>query len=144
MIINDWAQLKIVSEFVASFLQNGNVFNYNDGFYSLDEGIKLSIETYRTEYRKNRQFESHMKYLDVQFIIDGEELIAIADKNDLTEKTEYDSNKDIVFYKELVEGKDIYLCSGMFAIFDTNDAHMPCICVNNISKVRKAVFKIPV
>ena len=76
-------------------------------------------------------------------MISGEEIITLADMEQLTLSERYNLEKDIAFYACSINGTDNYLRTGDFLIIRPGIPHMPCICVGTQSKVRKAVFKIP-
>lgn len=137
-------EIKQISEVAYNFLRDFKPSEYADGRYELEKGVYVNIETYETQERKERKFEIHEKYIDVQYIIDGEELITLARVADLILQDAYDSQRDIAFYQTGVQGKDYYVGKGRFLIIKTGVAHMPCVCVNGKQTVRKAVVKIPV
>lgn len=115
-----------------------------DGRYELSDGSYVNIETYETKLRKDCRFESHRKYIDVQIIISGQELISVAKPEELKICEKYSEEKDIVFYENNINCVDFIIKYGEFLILDPSQAHMPCICIDKKSIVRKAVIKIPV
>ena len=130
----------IVNEFFSKYDQN----ILAAGSYQLHDGVYVNVEEYITQNRKDRFFEMHKKYIDVQYIISGEEIITLCKPEVLIERTPYDINRDIVFFENQIEGMDYYLNAGRFLIIQNGIAHMPCVAVNNNQNVKKAVFKIPV
>ncbi len=114
------------------------------GKYELGNGIYANIQEYTTKARRETKYESHKKYIDVQFILQGKELIAVAPIEKMKICEEYNEEKDVMFFFPNDECKDFVLESGDFLILYPNDVHMPCVCVNEESYVRKVVVKIPV
>lgn len=115
------------------------------GNYELD-GKKLFVivNDYETKPKEVEPFEVHQQYIDVQYVVSGEEefgYLPLADqtpsrpyfeKHDYAE-FDYESNKN--------EAAFIPLKTGMFAIFFPDDMHMPgTSAVPN--KVRKVVIKV--
>jgi len=116
------------------------------GTYDLGEGIRANVDSYHTKNRSECSYESHKEYVDIQCILQGSEIIAVADVRKLDINIEYDSNRDITFYKPYQGGTDYRLESGNAIVLLPEDAHMPCIsCEQNDPKhIQKIVFKIPV
>ena len=89
-------------------------------------------------------FESHKNYIDVQFIIEGEEIVEIIDKQRLHVKLSYNEENDVTIYEDTALASSLVLQKGDIAIFFPDDAHMPCIQNNHISHVIKTVIKVKV
>ena len=141
---NSIEEIKKISEVAYTFLSSFKPAEYADGRYELEEGVYVNIETYETQERKDRRFETHERYMDVQYVIEGEELITLAKVEELTLQDAYEPQKDIAFYQTSVQGNDYCVGKGQFLVIETGVAHMPCVCVNGKQIVRKAVVKIPV
>lgn len=144
MIKNDKDKLKKINAACLAFLNDFIPENYQDGRYELEDGMCVNIETYTTKERKNCKLEAHKRYIDVQYMISGKELISVSRLEKLDIKKEYDYQKDIVLYKNSIHGEDYLLDSGSFLILTPEEAHMPCVCVDGKQTVRKAVIKIPI
>ena len=110
----------------------------------LDEKNFALEQVYDTKERKNCFFESHKKYVDVQFIVEGEEIIEVSDVNDMNIDANYDSELDLLKYELASKASIIKLKKGDIAIFYPQDAHMPCVQSNNSQKVVKTVVKVAV
>ena len=115
-----------------------------DGKILLTNGIYVNIDTYNTKVLEECLFESHKKYIDIQIILEGQEIIIENSILDLKNICPYSEEKDIIFYENNKKGKKHILNKGDFVIFYPSQAHMPCVCIENSEKVRKAVVKIPV
>jgi YhcH/YjgK/YiaL family protein len=108
----------------------------------LDEHSFALEQVYDTKDREECFFESHRKYIDVQFILSGEEIIEVSNINLLCVDLAYDDEMDYVKYRDKKESSSIVLKAGDVAIFYPQDAHMPCIKVGGDTKVIKAVVKV--
>jgi len=86
--------------------------------------------------------EAHRKYLDVQYVIEGEELMGYAPLGTQEILEPYKAENDIIFFKG--EKSFIKVSSGMFAIFFPEDVHMPGIRAGKVSDVKKLVIKVRV
>ena len=107
-----------------------------------DNNLFAIINDYMTKDIGISQLESHKKYIDIQYILEGEELIGYAPMGNQNISVEYDAEKDIIFFSDnpLFYAK---LTKGMFAILFPEDLHMPGIKTNNIStSVKKVVMKV--
>ncbi len=110
----------------------------------LDENNFALEQTYNSKDREKCFFESHKKYIDVQFILQGEEIIEVDNIKNLSINFEYDENMDLIKYDDSKFSSSIKLKKGDIAIFFTDDAHMPCIKINESKKVIKTVVKVTV
>lgn len=118
-----------------------NMPELENGKYEIDgENIFISIQDYTSKPISEGRWEAHKKYADIQFIIKGEEQIGYTPIDTLSEESSYDNAKDIIFLSG--EGQFAKVKKGDFIIFLPQDAHMPCICTNKPSYVKKAVAKI--
>jgi YhcH/YjgK/YiaL family protein len=114
------------------------------GKHNLDgEDLFVLFMEYDTKESAECLMENHKKYIDIQYIVSGEELIGTAIFNKHTPSIPYDNEKDVAFYADEDE-TILKLQAGQFAIFFPHDLHRPCIKSGKVSKVRKAVFKIRV
>lgn len=142
--MSKWDDIKELSPVAYDFLTSFNPGLYTDGRYELDEGIYVNIESYKTRRRQECKFEAHKKYVDIQYMISGKELITVAPLDKLTCIEQYNIEKDVSFYQNCPVGIDYLLTENDFLVFMPSDAHMPCIALNQMQKVRKAVVKIPI
>jgi biofilm protein TabA len=91
------------------------------------------------------KFETHNKYVDIQYEIEGNELMAYAPKNALIDCEPYDEKNDIAFFT--AESKDSIVASirqGMCYIVFPEDGHMPCRHIDTPTCYLKMVIKLPV
>ncbi len=111
------------------------------GKYELD-GDKLFaiVNDYKTKSIEGAESEVHEQYIDVQFIVSGEESIGYAPLNNQKPTVEYNADSDVAFYNEKVSL--VNMKTGMFAIFYPTDIHMPGIVTDKSVDVRKVVVKI--
>lgn len=106
------------------------------------EGIYAILQEYTPKKKADRPIESHHKYIDIQFMVEGEEYLGYAYKNNL-KSCGYDKEHDT----EILTG-DITLLpfrKNHFAILFPEDAHMPGVKSSGSTKtVKKIVIKVPV
>ncbi|HKI90459.1 MAG TPA: YhcH/YjgK/YiaL family protein [Draconibacterium sp.] len=129
-----------------TFLKNSDLKNLPLGKQELDgDSLYVSVDEYVTKDKKDTRFESHRKYIDIQYIIEGEEMMGLAPldevKADVVEP--YNTEKDIAFY-QYDGGKYIIATPMNFVIFFPTDAHRPSMKVNENEKIKKIVVKMMV
>jgi biofilm protein TabA len=91
--------------------------------------------------RGNARLEAHRKYIDIQFVVSGEEVIGWEDlKTARARALGYDAGKDIEFYAGAPR-LWIPVPPGTFAIFFPEDAHAP---LAGAGPVHKIVMKVAV
>jgi YhcH/YjgK/YiaL family protein len=101
------------------------------------------VNEYDTVAASGEQMEAHKKYIDVQYIVQGEELIGHAFLGGQTPSQVYDEEKDFMLFG----GEPSFfstLQQGHFAIFFPGDLHMPGLMVKEKGRVKKVVVKITV
>jgi len=113
-----------------------------DGKYEIDgNAIYAAVQSYSTKRIEQGKWEAHKRYIDIQYIIEGKEMIGYNHLNRLTLK-EYDPDRDVSFLSG--DGNYLPLASGEFMLLYPEDAHMPCIAIDAPSVVKKVVVKIAV
>lgn len=146
--MSKYEEIKKYSQEAFQFMENFRAEDYADGRYDLkEEGLFVNIMTFTTKKREEQKYEAHKKYIDVQWVLDGEEAFCLKDISDMEEKDiimPYNEEQDIMFYSQEVEGEYHILKSGEFLVMPPECAHMPGMEVQYPSVVRKAVIKIPV
>ena len=114
------------------------------GKYNLENGVYVSVQEYTTKARSEAKYEAHKKFIDIQMILSGKELIAVSPIEKMTISDEYNEEKDFMLFHHNDECTDYVLEAGDFLILYPQDVHMPGVCVNEKSPVRKIVVKVPV
>lgn len=133
----------LVSDNILEFLFNINE-NTPTGKYQLDDGAYANIEEYSTKPHDNCFFEAHKKYIDIQLLLSGEERLDFTNINALTEREEYNDEKDIVFYTDREQSGSVKLSKNYFAMLFPQDAHRPQMkSGTEPQNVKKVVVKIP-
>lgn len=89
--------------------------------------------------------EAHRKFIDVQYLVYGEEYIGVAtEKAELEIHQPYDADRDIIFYRHAPNETLLLMKPGNFAVFFPQDLHRPNCAINDPLPIRKVVIKIPV
>jgi biofilm protein TabA len=111
----------------------------------LADGAFAIEQVYETKLRADGFFESHQKYIDVQAIVEGEELMEVIDIARIRQRQPYNPERDLIVYEDTSEASHLRLYPGQAAIFHPVDVHMPTLRIRTSPVlVRKTVVKIPV
>lgn len=138
-------QYRCLSENLAKaldFLTGTDLQNMPDERVEIDgERVYAFFQRYETKPANDRP-EAHRNYIDIQYVIEGEELIGVAPLSSMDREIEAHPERDIYFY----EGETVKLPigRGRLAILFPQDAHAPCIAVGESSPARKIVVKVAV
>ena len=141
MYKKDDAWLKAVD-----FLKNINN-EISDGEYEIDgSDIFARVMTYDTKIINDAYPESHKKYIDIQVVISGKEMVVWYPLERLQIRTAYDKEQDVAFYeRKLNISSTSVLTPGHFMVFFPDDGHMPSISADKLPcQVKKIVIKIAV
>ena len=113
-----------------------------DGRLEFSDGIWANLQTYTT--KEDALFEAHRKYIDIQYIISGQEKIGVCEYAKCKTNIPYDSEKDIEFLDYENDFEYINMTPKDFLVLFPKDAHKPSISISEKVKVRKLVVKVPV
>lgn len=122
------------------FLNNHPLEQLTDGKHAID-GDRLFALGMATKGKgmEKAVFETHRKYIDIQFTVSGADLIGWEEQPHCTPAPGgYNSDKDVEFYTDR-PNLWIPVSSGRFAIFYPEDAHAP---LGTDGFVHKVVIKI--
>jgi YhcH/YjgK/YiaL family protein len=123
------------------FVQEDALTDISPGRYEIvDNDVFALVQQYKSRLMEDCTWEAHREYVDVQYIISGEEKIGYAQLSALEIVKEYDKESDSVLLRG--NGCMLSLCARSFAIFGPNDAHMPCISAHTEVLVKKVVVKV--
>ncbi|SFD89710.1 YhcH/YjgK/YiaL family protein [Chitinophaga sp. CF118] len=112
------------------------------GKYEIDgTNIFAIVNEYETVDPADEQMESHKKYIDVQYIVKGAELVGHDFLQEKLPSKAYDELTDFMLFAE-TPAFFSRLDQGNFAIFFPSDLHMPNIRINAPAQVKKVVIKI--
>ena len=126
-----------------AYLKNTDLKTLSNGRHVIDSDNVFAIvtEVPTKDYDKTA-FESHRKYIDLQYVITGEENMAKAPVTSVTVNKPYDAAADIAYYTG--EGKVYTVPAGTFMLFFPTEAHRPNITPGGNKVVKKIVIKIKV
>ena len=116
-----------------------------DGKYEIQgDDIFAIVQSATTEPAEDRLFEAHQEYIDVQMVLEGRERqdVVLLDNEDIEIVQEYDSEKDLMFFKTPENYSSIIMKPGMFVVYSPTDGHRPCCSIGKHQNIRKVCVKI--
>ena len=135
-------QLQNRIEKALEFFKKNDLVKLELGKHVINDWLYINVQEYETKARNQCRFESHRKYVDIQYMINGIEAIDTADIDKLEIETDYDSDKDVMFWKSKDNQMRSVITKGSYVILYPQNAHMPCIAVGSPICVKKAVAKV--
>lgn len=127
------------------FLKRKDLAELPVGWIELGEGVRASVQRYDSFGWDENRFETHEKYFDVQYVIEGMEYCGVCKREELGPvAVAYDEANDIEFYEEPVHSGKVFLNAGDFIVLAPEDAHKPRCAVDKPMPIKKIVVKVPV
>jgi biofilm protein TabA len=124
------------------FLVNQYRPGMKDGRFEIDgEDCYAMVQTYTTVNSREKPFESHELYIDLQYVAAGTETIEHNPIETLTIAEDKRPGSDVILYKK-AKGTEIVMNSGDFALFYPRDGHKPGLIHGSAMEVKKVVVKI--
>ncbi|MDF3005589.1 MAG: hypothetical protein K0S22_2061 [Oscillospiraceae bacterium] len=122
-------------------LQTRDLAALEPGDYPIfGDDIILKIQSYNTKPLEQARLEAHRRYIDIQYIVSGEEKIAVGSLDQAGEELEANPKSDIWFYAGNADA--LTLKAGQFMLLFPNETHAPCISLTEPSPVKKALIKV--
>jgi len=144
--INHQVPMNLALVKAIEFLRLHDIHTLREGRVDI-EGSRIFalIQRYETLNKQEPKFEAHRAYIDVQYMVSGEEIIGWAPLTMMSVTEQYDETKDICF--GTVKGgawTPVHMPAGRVAILYPEDAHAPKLALGVPSAVMKIVVKIAV
>lgn len=125
------------------FLLETDLRSLPEGRIDIDgERVFATVSAYRTRPVEQSRWEAHRRYGDVQVMLAGTERMGVAPLSAMREIVPYDPASDVAFFEGA--GDFLTVTQGGFTVFFPQDAHMPQICAEAPTIVRKLVIKFAV
>lgn len=137
--------LKERVNFAIEYLKKINVTEVDVGTrVDVDDKFFYSLQSYLTRPESECKLESHRKYVDIQIMISGEEMMDIVDTSRLIVKEEYDAEKDVMFWNIPQRMARTSLKSGDCIVLYPENAHRGAVSGEKNNRVVKIVGKLRV
>ncbi|OGS20803.1 MAG: hypothetical protein A2252_12410 [Elusimicrobia bacterium RIFOXYA2_FULL_39_19] len=128
-----------------TYLKKNITAHTKDGTYKIQgKDIYAIVQSYNTVQPETKRFEAHRKYIDIQYVVKGKEIIYVHPVSALNLTEKYNRAKDAAFYKHNIESSILKMHSGTFAVFFPQDGHKPGCIAEKSGRVKKVVVKVRV
>ncbi|AWW34752.1 YhcH/YjgK/YiaL family protein [Mannheimia varigena] len=125
-------------------LKTLDLANLELGWQELEEGIRMNVMSFETSPAEGKKAEMHRKFVDIQLLIEGEEMIEYGlSQPDLSKYDEYRDEDDYQLTDAIDDKNEVVLKPNMFAIFLPYEPHKPGNAVNGNKTLKKLVVKVP-
>lgn len=132
---------KIYWDKAFAFLKEHDLKTLSTGKYEIDgDNVFASVTESPSKDFNKTNWESHRNYVDIQYVIDGKELIGMNPVSKSTVTKPYNEKNDAANYA--ADGKIYEATPGTFFIFFPTDAHRPNITPGGNKVVKKLVIKV--
>ena len=127
------------------FLERADLATLPDGRHPIrGDDVYALIMRAHSKTAAEAQFESHRDYIDIQYLVAGDEALGVLPVGELAGATPYDPSKDVVFYATPARYPALRLPPGHFAIFFPPDGHQPMCQGDRPGPLHKVVIKVRV
>ena len=112
------------------------------GRYAIDgDTVYASVQHYETVHKDSKQWETHRRYIDIQYLVAGKELLGYLNPHCEANEGIYQEKEDCQL---LSSQEGTFLCMGadMFAVFFPGESHKPGCIWNKAQYVDKIVVKV--
>lgn len=124
------------------YLQKLNYESLKEGETEVDTDFYYIVQRYNTKDVSKCQFESHKKYVDVQIMVEGSEIMDLADISRLYVKQSYNSEDDYILWNEPERFTRTTLRQGDYIVIYPETAHRGAVKLQTNEKVLKIVGKV--
>lgn len=117
---------------------------YAPGKVVLDgDALFMNVCAYDTHAAEGALMEAHQQYLDVMYMIEGEETIYVKTTAELTNVTkEYDPSIEALLATLDADATPVRLTKGHFIVLFPQDAHAPACDTEEKHAVKKIIGKV--
>lgn len=125
--------LRFLAETDFSKLAPGRIDIDGDDLYAM-------VQEYTTKRPEEVHPEAHRAYVDIQYLLAGEELMGIAPLEAMIREIEARPEGDVWFYEG--ETVKVPMGEGRFVVAFPGDAHAPSVAPGDPAPARKCVVKV--
>ncbi len=118
--------------------------NYQTGRVVVDgDNVFLNVSAYKTHSTENAVFEAHQEYIDVMYMVEGEETIYVKPTSQLSAiTTAYDPKIEALLAQFDDDATAVHLTAGSFIVLFPQDAHSPGCHWGDERSVKKIIGKV--
>lgn len=119
-----------------------NLKTMEPAVYPLTGGSRVMVQQGTTLSAAGGELEAHRQFLDIQYIVSGQEYVGWAPVNTLTPCGEFSADKDVGFYTGHCDFMRVN--AGYCYVVFPEDAHMPSRHLDVPNNYQKIVVKLKV
>jgi YhcH/YjgK/YiaL family protein len=125
------------------YLEEKNLETLSNGVHKIiEEDIFAIVSEYKTKELDFGLWEGHKKYIDIQYIVRGNEKIGYCNLEKVLIEKQYNVDEDVLLGH--ANGDFITMNEGDFMILFPQDIHKPGVIDNKSATVKKIVLKVKI
>lgn len=126
------------------FLERDDLETLPDGTIEIEgNSVFAIVQRYETSLNEVPRFEYHKKYIDLQYVVSGSEVIGWIPADRIRITDPYDEQRDIAFGEAPADQwSSVSLQKGQAALLYPEDGHAPRLAKERSTPVLKIVIKI--
>jgi biofilm protein TabA len=129
-------------EMVLDYLESVNVDDFQEGkIFLRGDDVFVNAMNQDTKNEDEAVWESHQKYIDIHYLLEGEEIIKCAEESAMQVDVPYDHEKDCALF-DGNGGFNVNIPKGGFVIFFPGEIHKAMVAKESPLKAKKLVGKI--
>ncbi|MGI5835012.1 MAG: YhcH/YjgK/YiaL family protein [Chloroflexota bacterium] len=144
--LSNWAGYAGISPRLATafrYLEEKSWLQLPEGEYPIEgRDIFARVMRVQSEPIASSPFETHYRYVDIHYLVSGEEAIGWAPLPGMVPCKEYNPEKDVIFFDTPQDYQSFKLKPGQFALFLPNDPHSPARHLDTPGEIRKILVKV--
>lgn len=106
------------------------------------DDIFMNVMQFATQSPTEKKAELHEQYIDIQWLLTGEERIQVGVVDAARQCEERHVEEDYQLCREIADCQTITLRPGMFAVFMPGEPHKPGCSVGEPKEIKKVVVKV--
>ncbi len=126
------------------FLKRKDLAELEPQSIELGEGVRANILHYDSKAWETVKFESHERFFDIQYIVEGVEYFGVCEREGLKVAIPYNPVKDVTFYEDPELYGKVLLKADDYIIVGPEDVHKPSCAAGKSIPIKKVVLKVPV
>ena len=140
---DDCREYPVAIRKVIEYLQTNDIFNMEPGTYELiGKDMFVQIMDIKTGTMEEMRPEAHKKYLDIHYLVSGEERFGFTPNTGNYQITQQDVANDMYFYRDVKYENFVNAVPGCLSIFLPCDIHRAGLAVKEPMLIRKARAKV--
>lgn len=125
-----------------SIIESIDLEKIENGKYKIADDFYYNVFEYEPKLEKDIEYEAHREYIDIQCLVRGIDKLMVTDVKDLDLSVDYNSEKDVAFYKNNDNQSCTILRPGSLVILYPKDAHKSVRVENGV--IKKIVGKLKI